>query len=339
MFDQFIMIDWSSKSGLSPKKSSGNAVWMGVAGLTGDIETDYFRSRAACVDKVRKLLTKAADQRILVGFDFPYGYPRGLASALGLNGPAKWRSVWDELTRRITDDDENRNNRFLVAEDLNQILTPQGNPYGPFWGRPATRVLAALHESCRYPSPFETRAGGHLKARRRTEAALPGTQSAWKLYTPGSVGGQVLVGIPCVARLHDAFPARSKVWPFETGFTASPCDSSACVLHAEIWPGVIEGQYPLLVASRERDRLRSRLSKKRRLLTAKELSLARQRVAELDRQVGDFVTDQLQVRFLCEWARSKNAGGALARMFAAPRLTQQELTACVAEEGWILGAH
>ena len=32
----------------------------------------------------------------------------------------------------------------------------------------------------------------------------------------------------------------SRVWPFETGFTSSPVpEAGSCVLHAEMWPGIV----------------------------------------------------------------------------------------------------
>lgn len=340
IFDRYIMIDWSSTDGLSRVAPTKDAVWMAIAAATGEIKETYFRSRSACVGSVLQELNAAGRERVLVGFDFPYGYPRGFASAVGLRGHHPWRLVWDELSRRIEDDVKNRNNRFRVAASLNAILTQPGAAYGPFWGRPTKPPLNELSETCSYQGPFRTKDGVALEAHRITERELPGSQSAWKLYTAGSVGGQALVGIPCVAKVRDALAARSKVWPFETGFTESPLDAGTSVLHAEIWPGVIDGRFPLLAASRERDRLRSRLKKKKDVLSPAESRLIRERLDELDAQLGTLVTDQLQVRFMCEWARTEDAAGTLARRFdTPPGLAEEQVKTCVDEEGWILGAH
>jgi molybdopterin molybdotransferase len=40
-------------------------------------------------------------------------------------------------------------------------------------------------------------------------------QSAWKLYTTGSVGSQTLLGLPAVHRLLGALGDRARLWPFE----------------------------------------------------------------------------------------------------------------------------
>lgn len=349
LFDRYIMIDWSSTDGLSSVAPKKDAVWMAVAAASGAITETYFRSRSACVDATLQELKNSDGQRVLVGFDFPYGYPHGLARALGLGGvKPPWRLVWDELTApvneprsiRIEDDATNKNNRFRVAAKLNEVLSRPGMAYGPFWGRPSKPEIVGLSENCPYETPFETKSGVRLGARRITELSLPKSQSAWKLFTAGSVGGQVLVGLPCVARLRDALPECSKVWPFETGFTNSPTDATTTVVHAEIWPGVIDGLFPLLAASRERDGLRSRLKKKKQTLSPADASSIRERLIHLDAKLGSLITDQLQVRLMCEWARAEDGNGALARRFATPPgLTDDQVATCVAEEGWILGAH
>ena len=44
-------------------------------------------------------------------------------------------------------------------------------------------------------------------------------------------------------RNHPEFSRISKVWPFETHFTRSPSlTDGACVIHAEIWPGIVNDQ-------------------------------------------------------------------------------------------------
>ena len=53
----------------------------------------------------------AAHERVLLGFDFPYGYPAGFARALDVTG---WSGVWEYLDQQIHDDAKNRNNRFDV---------------------------------------------------------------------------------------------------------------------------------------------------------------------------------------------------------------------------------
>lgn len=339
LFDRYVMIDWSSTNGFSPKKPCKDAVWMGVAGRSGSITTTYFRSRASCVAAVLAALNAhRQNERILVGFDFPYGYPKGLAAALALKGPP-WRSVWDELARCISDSDKNKNERFRDAAKLNERLMPKGSASGPFWGRPSKVKLATLSEGRPYEGAFLTRAGLRLQSHRQTEQRLPGAQSAWKLYTAGSVGGQALLGIPRVRALRDAVP-ESCVWPFETGFSPTPTQAGRGTVLAEIWPGVIDDLFPRLQLCRERDRTRKRLKKVRRGRTKGAERLLVARLAELDAELGDAITDQLQVEYMCEWARNEDDQGTFGRRFAAPPdLSADELATCAAEEGWILGAH
>ena len=42
----------------------------------------------------------ARGKRVLIGFDFPFGYPAGFAARLGLSGPP-WQGVWAEIARLV----------------------------------------------------------------------------------------------------------------------------------------------------------------------------------------------------------------------------------------------
>src|SRR5206468_24092 len=84
----------------------------------------------------------AAGRRLLVGFDFAFGYPAGFARALGLRGPAPvWQRTWAALAELVEDGDDNTNNRWRVAAGLNRRL---GRRPGPFWNCPARAVGSAL---------------------------------------------------------------------------------------------------------------------------------------------------------------------------------------------------
>ncbi len=182
-------------------------------------------------------------RRALVGFDFPFGYPAGLASALGCaSGRPAWRALWQLLGDSIEDSEDNRSNRFEVASRLNRRL---GRGPGPFWGCPPARADAQQRPTRRqvWDFPYATESGA-LARLRETDRRLPGVQEVWKLLGIGSVGSQALLGIPCVARLRRRATA-SRIWPFETGFTARPGPS---VLLAEVWPGVFPldaGRHPV----------------------------------------------------------------------------------------------
>ncbi len=170
----------------------------------------------------------ATDERVLVGFDFPLGYPAGFAARLGLSGPP-WRAVWDEIAGLIADDERNRNNRFDVADALNRRVSGGGFP---FWGCPAAPVrtyLAGKHHR-RHDSEG-------LAERRLVDLYIPSAQPCWKLLGVGSVGGQALTGIPIARALRDdpRWRRETKVWPFETGLCAR---FEARIVIAEIYPSL-----------------------------------------------------------------------------------------------------
>jgi len=244
-------------------------------------------------------------RRVIVGFDFPYGYPAGFSSALGLpSGPRSWLAVWTHLAEKVQDAANNKNNRFTAAGELNTIA---GNDnMGPFWGCPVGTKITNLRG--RSPAfPFNTKGGVLLQRLRIVETLLPGTQEAWKLFGAGSVGSQALVGIPYVYKLrrHMELVQLSQVWPFETRFTPAPTlGQRPFVLHAEIWPGVV-----------------------------------RQMAQGLVNANPALIRDQAQVRAMCEWTAECDEQGMLGRFFGPPNgLNQQQTQVCVEQEGWVLGA-
>ncbi|MBV9201301.1 MAG: precorrin-8X methylmutase [Alphaproteobacteria bacterium] len=167
-------------------------------------------------------------ERVLLGFDFPFGYPVGFAARLGLSGPP-WRAVWDEIARLIEDTEGNGNNRFRVAAELNQRVS---NGCFPFWGRPPgfdTPLLGSKHH--------RRHEGSGLAERRLVDLYIPSAQPCWKLLGSGSVGGQALTGIPMVRALRDdpRWIDRARVWPFETGLQVPDQGS---VVFAEVYPSL-----------------------------------------------------------------------------------------------------
>ena len=148
-----------------------------------------------------------------------------------------------------------------------------------------------------------------VKKRRRilVESRLTrnGIQETWQLFGRGSVGSQALVGIPYVYKLrrHVGLDTISRVWPFETQFTTTPsCNRGPFILHAEIWPGLVN-----------------------------------QRTQELT--ANGWIRDRAQVRIMCQWAAECDNEGTLGQFFERPNgLDQQQVQSCIEEEGWILGA-
>ncbi|MEO0660788.1 MAG: hypothetical protein AAFZ87_04555, partial [Planctomycetota bacterium] len=67
---------------------------------------------------------RAAGRRVLAGFDFPFGYPAGVAQAItGSDDPF---ALWQWLEARIEDQEDGSNNRFEVAEEMNRAFDGPG---------------------------------------------------------------------------------------------------------------------------------------------------------------------------------------------------------------------
>lgn len=308
LFDAYIFVDWSAANRPHPLAPAGDAPWVGEATqVDTELDVTYHRTRQAAVGHILERLLHHAGlgRRVLVGFDFPYGYPKGLASALALpDRCAPWWNIWAELSCRLKDKDDNSNNRFKVASDLNQRITRGGS--GPFWGCPEAK--ATQHLSTHGPGfPFHTARGVQLKRLRLCEVRLGRVQEAWGLFGKGRVGSQAMTGIPRVhyLRRHPQIALFSKVWPFETGFIATPSPPEGpFILHAEIWPGIVE-----------------------------------QQVQEMAGGEPLHIRDRAQVRAMCQWAELLDEKNTLGVLFDRPvGLDDAQAQSCVDEEGWILGA-
>ncbi|MBV9863687.1 MAG: cobalamin biosynthesis protein CbiG [Alphaproteobacteria bacterium] len=168
----------------------------------------------------------ANGERVLAGFDFPFGYPAGFAARLGLPGPP-WRAVWDEIAALLRDNDRNRNNRFEVAADFNRRVS--GGPF-PFWGCPIGPTRPFLG-----PKHHRRHDRDTLAERRLIDRFMTGAQPCWKLLGIGSVGGQALTGIPVVRALRDdpRWREAARIWPFETGL-ADPV--GVRLVFSEVYP-------------------------------------------------------------------------------------------------------
>jgi precorrin-8X/cobalt-precorrin-8 methylmutase len=237
MFDRYVAVDWSASS--SPK-TGADSIWICNLAGVGDPITTNPPTRGKAERQLRDLLIEAIDrgERVLIGFDFPYGYPRGFAAALGLEGPA-WSAIWGYLAGHVQDAaPTNMNNRFEVASAMNAQLV-----HHAFWGRPAARSLNSLsmrRDQVRYK--IDSAAAGlgewrEVEMMLRRRGSRP--QSVWKLLGAGSVGSQAMTGIPAVYRLrHDPrIEAISRVWPFELEVPELP-ERRGAVVHAEIWPSL-----------------------------------------------------------------------------------------------------
>ena len=237
-FDHFIAVDWSARNKPSPAKPSKDAIWIAEATATGRIRTKYFRTRQACYDYLEGRLIRLRRKQVLVGWDFSFGYPKGLAKALRLPGKPAWRAVWDHLAEYVEDDARNENNRFQVGALLNETIQ---SPSGPFWGVPVGQSGIFLGSKCDFDYPLPTKKG-FLHERRYVETLNLRMQPAWKLAYAGSVGSQALLGIPRVRALrdHDKLRDVSRIWPFETaGEVEGAGGAGGMIVHAEMYPSLL----------------------------------------------------------------------------------------------------
>lgn len=199
---------------------SADAIWIGISDASGT-ETRYFRGRAEAEAFIAGLIATSTD-RLLIGFDFPMGYPAGFAERL--TGEASAKAVWRWLDGQLTDRPDNRNNRFEVAARMNAVFGEVGPFWGPFWGRPRSLPLPALPER-----KLADYVALGLAERRQVERVVPRAQPVWKLYTTGAAGSQGLVGQPMIHRLSRL--TETAVWPFD------PFD--ARVVLAEVYPSLL----------------------------------------------------------------------------------------------------
>jgi hypothetical protein len=228
MFDTFVMVDWSAAS--MPRKGR-DSIWICWHAPDGERLVNpatRHNARLLLADWLAAAMSKR--QKVLMGFDFPFGYPIGFANRLGLTG-VPWRAVWDEIAKLLEDNERNHNNRFDLAAMLNKRVS--NGPF-PFWGCPAGKAGPLLA-----PKHHHLHGGNGLAERRLVDGPqyMPGAQPCWKLFYNGSVGGQVLTGIPVVRALRDdpRWSENARIWPFETGL-CPPANPG--VVFAEVYPSL-----------------------------------------------------------------------------------------------------
>ena len=202
VFDAWLMVDWSARSTPAPRRESADAIWFCYRRVGLALELVYCRTRQEAEAAIEQRLRSSL--RTLAGFDFGFTFAAWVHRKLRL--PAL--DFWDWLDRHIVDSPDS-NNRFEIAAELNRRLS--GRAF-PFWATP--RPLPLL-------SP--TKPGGYTEKRpewREPELYLKQAlgvhpQPSFKLYTTGSVGSQILLGLPMLARLRRRFAGETCVWPFE----------------------------------------------------------------------------------------------------------------------------
>lgn len=213
LFDSYVMVDWSAAS----KPASGaDSIWIGA--LTPDSRLKLaFKAanpptRAKALLELEDLLGRCLKRgdRVLVGVDFPLGFPAGTSEALKLKGEP-WRGIRDFLLKEMKDKPDNSNNRFALAARMNRLIS--GGPF-PFWGCSKKDELTTLSVK----KSREHGAGDIPEFRIVENAALDAKkarpQPVWKIAYAGAIGGQTLTGIPAIERLRQTFSSL-RIWPFE----------------------------------------------------------------------------------------------------------------------------
>ena len=85
LFQAYVMVDWSARSA---PKTGDDSIWIGVSKRDVRFRQTYTAHNPATRAEAEKLIHGLLDdlvrrsERVLVGFDFPLGFPAG-ASARG----------------------------------------------------------------------------------------------------------------------------------------------------------------------------------------------------------------------------------------------------------------
>ncbi len=294
-FQTHVVVDWSARSKPGPKNPTKDSIWWAVtrndSGKVVVEAPEYACTRYRALDRLGRLIADELDtgRRVLVGFDFPFGYPAGVAEHL--TGKASALALWDWLAVQIKDAPDNDNNLYDVAAAINAAYPG----VGPFWGRPGTWDYPTI--PVRASARTEQKA--HPPERRICDIRASGAKTVWQLAYAGSVGSQMLLGLPALKRLVEdpRIAGRTAIWPFQIGLQTPDA------------PAVIAEVYPSLL----RDQIRTR-------------------------RHGDEILDSAQVRVNAEAFARLDALGGLAPLFAgAPCLTAEERRIIETEEAWILG--
>jgi precorrin-8X/cobalt-precorrin-8 methylmutase len=311
LFDAYIMVDWSGSD--RRRAGSQDCVWIAhgrAAAVAPTTVSPPSRTEAEQIIRAQlQPIVAARKGRVLLCADFGYGYPAGFASLLPTSSSSElppWRIVWHYLGRHVQDDlgtkpgqrPTNRSNRFEIASTINASVSSSAS-HGPFWCLFKAGGYACVPQK-KPLQPFVC-ASGTIASLRITDRRAK-SDTPFRLFGTGSVGSQVLTGIPRLEsiRFDPQFTRCSAVWPFETGWAPATglwLDSDLRVLHAEIYPSV---RAPL----------------------------------------PDPIKDRGQVRAMWHWACDLDAKNLLIKEFEIPpgiTSGSQEDAVIRREEGWILG--
>jgi molybdopterin molybdotransferase len=212
-FDRVLIVDWSGGNDRGPSPKA-DAIWAAF----DDTPAVYFRHRQALERWLNAALEAELDagHRVFLGFDFPFGLPTGMAKPItGQDDPF---AFWNWVTKRV-EDTPKRNNRFDVGAEANRNF----EGIGPFWGNGLARDIDDL------PRKGRSRTA-QVTERRLAEANAKGAFPVWQLAGAGSVGSQMIMGLPVLQRLRLKFGENISIWPFE--------DRDTPLKVVEVWPSL-----------------------------------------------------------------------------------------------------
>ncbi len=219
------MVDWSAASKPRLGKVS---IWMALARHGGEPQIWNVPNRLQATERIADVLVRELDdsRRVLAGFDFPFGYPKGATEIMCAGG---WKKLWERFAELIPEHTDNSNSRFDAAAKLNLAF---GQADGPFWGNGLRRDIAGL------PRLKPMGYGANLPPRLRLiESVAKGAQEVWKLSGAGSVGSQSLTGLAALFRLRNnpKLQGKTTVWPLESGFNLPQTP----ITFVEIYPSLL----------------------------------------------------------------------------------------------------
>lgn len=274
-FDTYVMVDWSATKPSEPEetvKPRKDAIWWAVRramsstawsgrrdtqSVLGRMESGVFfeAGRDDAMRHLARFLQNEimADRRVLVGFDFAFGYPADFAKVLTKEASAK--SVWEWMHRHVLCKDTGRvveADRFEIAAQINKLIKARYRvDFGPFYGaeRPPHLLGVDAYAYADKPPKAERRNRPYGKEwefkfgqKRLTDRVAKGAHPVWKLSTQGAVGSQVLLGISWLHHLCENIRTMAGnescvVWPLSTSTLSA--DRKHRVVVVEIFPSIL----------------------------------------------------------------------------------------------------
>jgi hypothetical protein len=183
LFDVYIMVDWSSRNAPA---IGADSIWIAHGEWNEDMLDEQGRqincqTRSRAMEHLRELIGQAREKkkRVLLGFDFAFGYPTGFAAALAL-APPDWNGLFAHLAASVTDNAQNQHNRDAFATACNAIIG--GGGPGPFWGCPrgAANPTLTTNRVGIFAFPYAGLAEFRTTEQRARDNGT-NTQSVWKL--------------------------------------------------------------------------------------------------------------------------------------------------------------